>query len=80
MSPQLTPAPRPCQRQCNPCQYPDAHGPGPPQRPHIPGSPACGTDFPDADSAPTANTLNTRVVFPDPQAGHFGFRSEVIER
>ena len=51
-------------------QNSDAHGPGPPQRPHIPGAPLGADDFPP-DSAPTAKTLSARAVFVDPHDGHF---------
>jgi len=50
--------------------YPIAQGPGPPQRPHIPGGGAL--DF-GALSAPTANTLNVRAVCAHPHSGHFTF-------
>jgi hypothetical protein len=42
-------------------------GPGPPQRPHMPGA-ADSEDL--LDSAPTANTLSARLVFFDPHLGH----------
>jgi hypothetical protein len=56
---------------------PDAHGPGPPHRPHMPGE-AAAADFDfalPAPSAPTANTLNARAVFVEPHEGHFTFAS-----
>jgi hypothetical protein len=53
------------------------HGPGPPQRPHIPGA-AAGVDL--ADSAPTAKTLSARSVFSDPQEGQCTFAGLAIER
>jgi hypothetical protein len=56
---------------------PDAHGPGPPQRPHMPGAAAVAADFDlaPAPSAPTAKTLNARAVFVEPHEGHFTFAS-----
>ena len=59
--------------------YPIAHGPGPPQRPHIP-SPAGAPDDFGADSAPTANTLSARAVFGEPHFGHFTAASLDIDR
>ena len=54
------------------------HDPGaPPHRPHV-GSDGAD-DFPP-DSDPTANTLSARAVFGEPQVGHFGLTSFVIER
>ena len=62
-------------------QNPEAHGPGPPQRPHPPGAElADDFDFPDAPSAPTANTLSARAVFAEPHEGHFTFVSPLIVR
>jgi hypothetical protein len=52
-------------------------GPGPPQRPHIPGS-APPDDFP-LDSAPTANTLNSRLVCDEPHLGQTTFVSPLID-
>lgn len=54
-------------------QNPDAHGPGPPQRPHPPlgAADADAFDFAPAPSAPTANTLSALAVLVDPHDGHF---------
>jgi hypothetical protein len=60
-------------------QYPDAQGPGPPHRPHIPGALDDAALFPPP-SAPTAKTLSARAVFVDPHDGHFAFTSFVIDR
>jgi hypothetical protein len=43
------------------------HGPGPPHRPHIPGSAAAD---PFAVSDATAKTLSVRAVFFSPHVGH----------
>ena len=61
-------------------QNPEAHGPGPPQRPHPGAELAADFDFPDEPSAPTANTLSARAVFAEPQEGHFTFVSPFIVR
>ena len=62
-------------------QKPLAHGPGPPQRPHMPGEELSEVDFEEADSAPTANTLNDRDVSVFPHLGHGIFASfALIER
>jgi len=55
------------------CQNPDAHGPGPPHRPHMPGGVAEAFAFPPAASAPTAKRLSARAVRVDPHDGHFTF-------
>jgi hypothetical protein len=47
--------------------YPIAQGPGPPQRPQVPGE-LDEVDF--ADEELTANTLSVRAVFVEPQLGH----------
>jgi len=61
--------------------YPFAHGPGPPQRPHIPGMLASDLDLAELFSAPTANTLNERAVLVFPHFGHGVFSSAaLIER
>jgi hypothetical protein len=55
-------------------QNPLAQGPGPPQRPHIPGG-VEGDGFALAPSAPTAKTLSVRAVFLDPHLGQGIFSS-----
>lgn len=50
------------------------HGPGPPQRPHMPGAEGDGLD-----SAATAKTLRFRDVFPDPHSGHFTAAVEAMD-
>src|SRR4051812_7654773 len=61
-------------------QYPEAQGPGPPQRPHIPGAGELALLLDDelAPAAPTANTLSARAVCVDPQDGHFTFAPESL--
>jgi hypothetical protein len=55
-------------------QNPDAHGPGPPQRPHMPGGAADDDlDLAPTPSAPTAKRLIARAVFVEPHDGHFTF-------
>src|SRR5437762_906975 len=57
-------------------QFPLAHGPVPPQRPHIP---AGGDAVDRADSAPTAKTLSVLDVFVEPHLGHAIFSSPLID-
>jgi hypothetical protein len=64
---------------CAMFQNPDAQGPGPPHRPHMPGA-GDDVDLDEAPSAPTANTLSARAVLLDPHDGHFTFWAVVIER
>jgi hypothetical protein len=50
--------------------YSIPHGPGPPQRPHMPGAGDAPEDL--APSAPTAKTLRLRPVRVEPHLGHAG--------
>jgi hypothetical protein len=61
---------------------PPAHGPGPPQRPHIPGMARGDLEDPDnaVDSAPTANTLSERFALRLPHSGHATFESSIDAR
>ena len=59
--------------------HPIAHGPGPPQRPHI-GPSDDGDDLPPPSDDTAANTLSARVVCVEPQSGQGAFSVELIER
>ena len=61
-------------------QKPEAHGPGPPQRPHMPGADDDADDLLDEASAPTAKTLSARAVWVEPHAGHLTFASLFMVR
>jgi hypothetical protein len=58
-------------------QNPDGQGPGPPQRPHMPGA---ADDLLLLCSAPTAKTLSARAVCVEPHDGHLIFASSLMVR
>jgi hypothetical protein len=60
-------------------QYPEAQGPGPPHRPHIPGAgaEAAAEDLPEA---PAAKTLSARAVLVELHCGHFTVACWLIVR
>jgi hypothetical protein len=63
-----------------PNRYSIAHGPGPPQRPHMGRLPPAG-DLPDPSDDTAAKTLSARAVLSDSHVGHLaGSADEVIVR
>jgi hypothetical protein len=58
--------------------HPIAHGPGPPQRPHIGGASAADLLEPSAETA--AKTLSARAVWSEPHFGQATGSLDDIER
>lgn len=60
-------------------RHPIAHGPGPPQRPHM-GPASLPEDLEAPSEETAANTLSARAVWVEPQSGQGTFSVELMER